>query len=88
MAKKKEFLEVNVFWLPIIKEIFYQGKAEAISSENKLGNFDILPRHTNFITLIFNNLSIVTPDKKKLTYQFKRGVLETAENKVNVFLGL
>lgn len=88
MARTKEFLEVNVFWLPIVKEIFYQGKAEAISSQNKLGDFDILPRHTNFITLIFNNLSIITPNKKKLTYQFKRGVLETAENKVNVFLGL
>ena len=88
MSKAKEFLEVNVFWLPIVRQIFYQGKAESISSQNKLGDFDILPRHTNFITLIFNNLSIITPDKKKLTYQFKRGVLETAENKVNVFLGL
>ena len=86
--EKNEFLEVNVFWLPIIKEIFYQGRAETISSQNKLGDFDILPRHANFITLIFDNLSILTSDKKKLTYQFKRGVLEVNKNKVNVFLGL
>jgi F0F1-type ATP synthase epsilon subunit len=85
---RKEFLEVKVFWLPIVKEIFYQGKAEAISSQNELGKFDILPKHTNFITLIFDSLSILTPDKKKTTYQFKRGVLEVAENKVNIFLGL
>ena len=84
----KELLEVNIFWLPIVKEIFYQGKATAVSSQNKLGEFDILPKHTNFITLIFNNLSILTPDKKKTTYQFKRGVLEVAKNKVNIFLGL
>jgi len=87
-SKKKEFLEVNVFWLPIVKEVFYQGKAEAVSSQNKLGKFDILPKHTNFISLIFNNLSILTPDKKKVTYQFKRGVLEVTKNKVNIFLGL
>ena len=85
---RKEFLEVKVFWLPIVKEIFFQGKAETISSQNKLGKFDILPEHTNFITLIFDNLSIVTLDKKKIIYQFKRGVLEVAENKVNIFLGL
>jgi len=85
---RKEFLEVKVFWLPIIKEIFFQGKAETISSQNKLGKFDILPEHTNFITLIFDNLSILTLDKKKIIYQFKRGVLEVAENKVNIFLGL
>ncbi len=87
-SKKKEFLEVNVFWLPIVKEVFYQGKAEVVSSQNKLGKFDILPKHANFISLIFNNLSILTPDKKKATYQFKRGVLEVTKNKVNVFLGL
>jgi len=85
---RKEFLEVKVFWLPIVKEIFFQGKAETISSQNKLGKFDILPEHTNFITLIFDNLSILTLDKKKIIYQFKRGVLEVAENKVNIFLGL
>ena len=84
----KPLLEVNVFWLPIIKEVFYQGEAETVSSENELGCFDILPKHANFITLIFNNLSIITPTKKKLTYQFKRGVLEVSKDKVNVFLGL
>ena len=85
---KEAFLQVNVFWLPIVKEIFFQGKAETVSSENDLGCFDILPDHANFITFIFNNLSIITPDKKKLTYQFKRGVLEVSKNKVNIFLGL
>jgi len=85
---KKTFLEVSVFWLPVVKEVFYQGKAEVISSQNQLGEFDILPKHTNFITLIFNNIIIITPDKKKLTYQFKRGVLDVTKNKVNVFLGL
>ncbi len=86
--KRKSFLEVNVFWLPIVKEVFYRGRAEAVSSQNQLGEFDILPKHTNFITLIFNSLSVITPEKKKLTYQFKRGVLEVAKNKVNVFLGI
>jgi F0F1-type ATP synthase epsilon subunit len=88
MENKKEFLEVKLFWLPIVKEVFYQGKVEAISSQNKLGKFDILPKHTNFITLIYDNLTILTPEKKKITYQFKRGVLEVSEDKVNIFLGL
>ncbi len=89
MKKNEEkLLDIKLFWLPIIKEVFYQGKARAISSQNKLGEFSILPEHTNFITMIFNSLSIITPEKKKITYQFKRGVLEISEDKVNIFLGL
>lgn len=85
---KEELLEVKVFWLPIVAEIFFEGKAKSISSENKMGKFDILPRHTNFITLIFKNLTIITDKNKKITYQFERGVLEISKNKVNIFLGL
>jgi len=85
---KKNFLEVKIFWLPIVKEIFFEGKAESISSQNKLGRFDILPNHANFISLIFDSLSLVTADKKRIVYQFKNGVLEVSDNKVNVFLGL
>ncbi len=84
----KNLLEVKIFCSPIIKKEPFNGTAEAVSSQNKLGKFDILPGHTNFITLIFDSLTVHFPHKKKLTYQFERGVLEVNENKVNVFLGL
>jgi len=85
---KKALLEVKIFCSPVIGKEPFRGEAEAVSSQNKLGKFDILPGHINFITLIWGNLIIYTPDKKKFTYQFERGVLEVSENKVNVFLGL
>lgn len=87
MAEKK-LLEIKVFCSPVIEKESFRGKATAISSRNRLGKFDILPKHANFITLIFGDLTIHTPDKKNLTYQFERGVLEVSENIVNVFLGL
>ncbi len=86
--KKQELLQVKLFWLPIVAEIFFEGEAKSVSSYNKLGEFDILPRHTNFITLISKNLTIIKPDNEKLSYQFERGVLEVNKNKVNIFLGL
>jgi len=86
--EKKSLLEVKVFCSPVIEKEPFRGTAEAVSSQNKLGKFDILPGHTNFITLIFNNLTIHTPDKKTLNYQFERGVLEVNEDKVSIFLGL
>lgn len=86
MAKK--LLQVKVFCAPVFKREPFKGEADAVSSRNRLGKFDILPEHTNFITLIFGDLTIHTADKKKIAYQFERGVLEVSENKVNIFLGL
>jgi F0F1-type ATP synthase epsilon subunit len=85
---EKEFLEVKVFCSPALKAENFFGLAEAVSSKNRLGNFDILPRHINFISLIFDELIIHTLDKRKIVYKFQRGVLETSENKVRVFLGI
>jgi F0F1-type ATP synthase epsilon subunit len=84
---KEEFLNVKVFWIPLTKEVFFKGRAKSISSQNPLGKFDVLPKHANFITLIFNELTIITDKGEKIFYQFKKGVLEVTENKVNVFLG-
>lgn len=84
----KKTLQVKVFCSPVVTKDPFRGEADAVSSQNKMGRFDILPEHTNFITLISDDLTIHTGDKKKIAYQFERGVLEVSENKVNVFLGL
>jgi len=84
---KEKLLDLKVFWLPLTKEIFFKGKVKSISSTNPVGKFDVLPLHANFITLIFNELEIITEKEEKINYQFKKGVLEVRKNKVNVFLG-
>jgi len=85
---EKEVLEVKVFCSPALEAENFYGLAEAVSSKNRLGNFDVLPRHINFISLIFDELVIHTVEKRKIVYKFQRGVLETSENKVRIFLGI
>lgn len=85
---KRDELFVAVFWSPLVGKVGYRGVVAAITSKNKMGEFDILPEHTNFITLIFNKLIIYTEEKKKIEYEFKRGVLEVNDNLVKIFLGI
>ena len=80
-------MEVKILWPPAAKKESFEGKVKAISSKNLLGNFDILPDHANFISLIFNTLIVHAPDRK-INYQFIRGILEVSRNKVKIFLGL
>lgn len=85
--KENNLLDVKIFWSPTTKQETFKGKAKAISGKNRLGNFDILPGHTNFISLIFEELKVYTPEKE-ISFKFNRGVLETSENQVKIFLGL
>ena len=88
MANTSYLLDVELLCSPSLNLPNYKGKALAVSSINKLGRFDILPFHTNFITLIFNELTRILPNKKKKRYEFKQGVLEVNKNKVKIFIGV
>jgi F0F1-type ATP synthase epsilon subunit len=85
---EETFLEAEVRCSPLLKAENFSGLARSVSSKNSLGNFDILPKHINFITLIFDELIIQTQEKRKIVYKFQRGVLEVSENKVKIFLGV
>lgn len=86
--KEEEILKVQVFFPALKQKPNFSGKAIAVSSENRLGKFDILPKHINFISLIFNKLTILTLKKEKIEFQFEKGILIARENQVKVFLGL
>jgi len=84
----KPTIDVELFWSPALAEEGFAGKAWAVSSENSVGKFDILAKHANFITQVFNRLVVHLPDKKDKIFSFKRGVLEVSEDKVKIFLGI
>lgn len=81
---ENDFLEVKV--ISPKKEIF-SGKALSISSKNSAGNFDILPSHANFITLIKNNPIIVRiTSSKKIEINPCFAILYCEKNKVIIFV--
>ena len=86
MADNQDNLDVEVFWAPVSDKEKFEGKAKAVSSKNKVGEFDILPNHANFISLIFNSLTVYTTQDEEKTYDFSRGVLEVANGEVRIFL--
>ena len=85
---KRDEIFVAVFWSPLAGKVGYRGTAAAITSKNKVGKFDVLPGHTNFISLISQRLTIQLLDKKTIDHEFRRGVIEVSDNLVKVFLGL
>lgn len=70
------------------ESLLYEGAIKAITSFNEKGKFDIIPMHTNFISIIQSKLSIYQMDGKIAEITFDNGILKVKGNKVSVFLGV
>jgi len=69
-----------------LKKTYFEGNACSLTSVNDMGEFDILPEHANFISLI-KNYSIIDKDlKSEQKFVISNGILRVKENKVEVFL--
>ena len=66
----------------------FNGGAVAVSSVNAAGPFDVLPGHTNFISLIRKRVSVTGPEGKKTEFNLESGVIQVLKDQVNVYLGV
>ena len=70
------------------ERVLFEGEASALSSFNERGLFDILPEHTNFISLIKDFLVVHKLDGTQSEIKIKDGVLKVYKNRVWVYLGI
>ncbi len=80
-------LELNVIVMSASKTYFL-GKAKSVSSKNKVGPFDVLPMHENFISMLYDKVIIVKSTGEREEIDCEHGILEVSENRVRVFLGI
>lgn len=68
--------------------VFFDGEADAISTYNELGLFDVLPMHENFISLIRNKIIIHQNGKVEKEIKIESGLLKSRGDKINIYLGV
>ena len=59
-----------------------------MTSVNDKGEFDVLEKHINFVTLIKEKIIIHTTDGRVEEMKIKEGVLRVHKDEVSIFLGL
>ena len=68
------------------KHLDFAGYVRSISSVNSEGNFDVLPMHENFVTLLLGKLVVVDEKGKSLEFQVEQALLEASNNLVRVYV--
>lgn len=69
-------------------QTLFEGTAIAVSSVNEKGPFDILAHHSNFISLIKDQVTITHTDGSKQMIKLNAGVLRNVDNVVEIYIGV
>ena len=69
-------------------KILWEGEAEWVSSINSQGPFDILPLHTNFVTIIENQKIRINTGKEVTEYTFPHSVIYAHSNHVFIYTNI
>ena len=87
MPNKENELVLDIFIRSRTK-VYYKGSAKSLSAKNPTGEFDILPMHANFVTMIKGWVVIdrSLPTEKKI--EFDSGVISVTGNRVDVYVGV
>lgn len=68
-------------------KVYFEGPARSVSAVNRVGPFDILPRHRNFLCMLVPcDLSVQTPDGKKKTFKIRKALMHVKADRVVVFV--
>ena len=66
----------------------FDGEIQALTSYNDAGEFDVLPLHENFISIIKRYLKIFPKTGEELNIQLEIGVLKVNAGKADVYIGI
>jgi F0F1-type ATP synthase epsilon subunit len=70
------------------KDTLFSGNVYSITSINELGFFDILPYHTNFVTLIKDVVVIDKGLPTEKDIKLDKGVLTVISNNIKIYVGI
>lgn len=68
--------------------IVFDGQVFAITSTNTNGKFDVLPYHSNFISIIKEVLILYEKKESPKQIKIESGVMKVSENDIEIFLGV
>jgi F0F1-type ATP synthase epsilon subunit len=68
--------------------IYYEGVADVVSAANKVGQFDILPGHADFFSILESGDVIIDNEATPTVINIKNGIITVQNNEVLLFLNI
>ena len=71
-------------------DVYYEGAALAVTATNKVGQFDILPGHADFFSILTPGDIIIEPaeGQEAQSYHITNGIITVRDNEVLLFVNM
>lgn len=66
--------------------IYYEGPAKVISAANDVGDFDILPGHADFFSILSPGDVTITTDGDPISFKVNNGIITVRNDEVMLFV--
>jgi F-type H+-transporting ATPase subunit epsilon len=69
--------------------VYYEGEAEAVTATNRIGNFDILPGHADFFSVLTPGTIIIeTVAGDPVSFDIHNGIITVRDDEVMLFVNM
>lgn len=69
-------------------EVYYEGSAYSLSAKNKVGEFDILPGHADFFSMLIPCTVIIDTDEEQVSFEVHNGMITVRDDSVMLFANM
>lgn len=68
--------------------VYYEGESSAVTATNKVGQFDILPGHAEFFSILNPGEVLIETDAEPLVFNISNGIMTARDNEVLLFVNI
>jgi len=69
-------------------KVYYEGPAESVTATNRIGQFDILPDHAEFFSILSPCEVIIETKSEPVNFQISNGIITVRDNEVMLFVNI
>ena len=85
MSKSSESISLNVIARAPF-HVYYEGRAQALSAKNKVGEFDILPGHADMFSVLEPGDIVIETDAEPVAFTISSGIITVRNDDVMLFV--
>lgn len=68
--------------------VYFEGEAQAVTATNKVGEFDILPGHADFFSMLKPGEVIIETASDPVSFTISNGIITVRDNDVMLFVNI